>query len=172
MLFENPQIDIESLPKVQEVEYLPLQQKYKVLLIINSGVFFAMLAAAIQLVLMNVEEGVPITVALPAFAGVALLWMLRLLGIFKGFPLKGYAIREHDIVFRTGWINRKITSIPFNRIQHSEVRQSFLARFFKITKLKVFTAGGNTSDLAIHGLSHDEAVRIKDFLSKTISSHE
>jgi membrane protein YdbS with pleckstrin-like domain len=90
----------------------------------------------------------------------------------RGFPLKGYALREHDIVYKTGLIYRKNTTIPFNRIQHIEIRQSMIARMLGISKLKIFTAGGQGSGLFIHGLSPETAQQLKDFLSKTANQYE
>lgn len=172
MLFENQQIDTKGLPRLEDVEYILLLKNYKYLIIIQWTIFVLFLAGLFWVINVIQEENFPFWMILGFYSGLTVLYILRLFLIIKAFPLKGYALRQHDIIFRTGLIIRKITSIPFNRIQHSEVRQSFLARLLKITRLKIYTAGGSTSDLSIHGLSLDEAARIKDFLTKTISSHE
>ncbi|MCF8371914.1 MAG: PH domain-containing protein [Bacteroidales bacterium] len=172
MLFENQQIDTNKLPKLEEVEYLPLLNNYKYLVMIQWTIFVLFLAGLFLGFHTIQEESLPFISILGFYSGLTVLYILRLFLIIKAFPLKGYSLRQHDIIFRTGLIIRKITSIPFNRIQHSEVRQSFLARLLKITRLKIYTAGGSTSDLSIHGLSPNEAARIKDFLSKTVASHE
>jgi uncharacterized protein len=172
MLFENQQIQTDELPKIEDIDYLLLQKNYKYLQIIQWSLLWIFITGIFSLLIFVSEnEGIPLVVLISIYGGLALLYLLRLFVILKGFPLKGYALREHDILFRTGLIVRRITSVPLNRIQHSEVRQSFLARLLNITKLKIYTAGGSTSDLSIHGLTSDEAARIKDFLSKTISHY-
>lgn len=88
------------------------------------------------------------------------------------FPRKGYLLREKDISFQKGLIIYKVTSVPFNRIQHVEVNQGILAKFFKLSSIKLFTAGGNASDLSIPGLPTEVALNMKTFLSEKISEHE
>jgi membrane protein YdbS with pleckstrin-like domain len=102
-----------------------------------------------------------------------LLWnALRFTNIFLAFPVKAYLIRERDISYKKGWYNFKLTTIPFNRIQHVEIKQSFLQKLMKISTIKIFTAGGSTSDLSIPGLKNEKAQEIKEYLSQNISTHE
>jgi len=172
MLFENNTIDINQLPTQEKLVFETLKPAYKTVLYINWSLFFLLLSF------------IPFTIA-PIFEFHLLKWWLIVYyttGLIAylliitithlGFPLKGYALREHDIVYRTGFINRKITTVPFNRIQHSEIRQSMIARILGITKLKIFTAGGQGSGLYIHGLSPENAQQLKDFLSKNVNQYE
>ncbi|WP_350340360.1 PH domain-containing protein [Paraflavitalea speifideaquila] len=39
----------------------------------------------------------------------------------KAFSNKAYAIREKDVIYRSGWIIQSTHTCPFNRIQHSAV---------------------------------------------------
>ena len=89
-----------------------------------------------------------------------------------GFPKKGYLVREKDVSFQKGLLVFKSTSVPFNRIQHVEVNQGILAKIFKLSSVKIYTAGGNASDLSIPGLPVEVAANLKDFLSEKISEHE
>ncbi|MEO1438705.1 MAG: PH domain-containing protein [Bacteroidota bacterium] len=59
---------------------------------------------------------------------------------------------------------RKITTIPFNRVQHCEIKQGPIERLFNLKTLEVYTAGGATSDLKIPGLPDDRAQELKDFI--------
>jgi hypothetical protein len=81
-------------------------------------------------------------------------------------------VRENDISFQRGIITYKLTTIPFNRIQHVEVNQGVLPKIFRLSALKIFTAGGNASDLSIPGLPEEVAQKLKAFLSEKISEHE
>ena len=76
-------------------------------------------------------------------------------------PRKGYAVRNKDIVFRSGVFWRTVTAIPYNRIQHVEKDSAPLDRRYGIANLKIFTAGGAGGDLKIDGLSADVAERLR-----------
>lgn len=73
-----------------------------------------------------------------------------------GFPRRGYAVRERDITYRTGWLSRTTTTIPFGQIQHSELVQGPIGRLFNLKHLKLFTAGGG-GNLRIAGVDEAEA---------------
>ena len=83
-----------------------------------------------------------------------------------GFSRRGYALRERDLTYRKGWIFFSTTTLPFNRIQHTEVSQGPIEKKFDLCTLKIFTAGGSTSDLSIPGLEEEEAQQLRDFISK------
>lgn len=84
----------------------------------------------------------------------------------------GYAIRSHDVVHKHGVWWRTVTTIPFNRMQHCEISQGPIQNLFGLATLRVFTAGGSSSDLSIEGLEHDEARKVKDFIAGKISNKE
>ena len=174
MLFENNIIDTTTLPNIDNVKFKPLLKTYKKLLLINSIIFFAILGAIAFAVykLVDIENDIPDITIYITSAVLIFFFVVRLIFIQLGFPMKGYLLREHDIIYKSGLINRRIIAIPINRIQHSEIRQSYIARLLKIAKIKIFSAGGNTSDLSINGLSPELAQQIKDYLSKTISKNE
>ena len=89
-----------------------------------------------------------------------------------GFPKKGYLIREKDVSLQRGLITYKVTSVPLNRIQHVEISQGVLAKMLQLSSVKIYTAGGTSSDLTIPGLTEPEARKMKAFLSGKISEHE
>lgn len=92
---------------------------------------------------------------------------------YIGFRKKQYALRERDIIYRHGVIWRSNTVIPFNRVQHAEVSQGPLDRLFNLSRLRIYTAGGSSSDLSIPGLLPYDAERIKHFiLNRTVSDEE
>ena len=94
-------------------------------------------------------------------------WLIR-----ADYQIKGFALRAQDILFRRGVIFRREVSIPFNRVQHCEIKQGPIERMFNLKTLEIFTAGGQASDLSIPGLLPDEAQQIKDFVIKNASRHE
>lgn len=99
------------------------------------------------------------------------LWSL--LATIKGFHYKSYALREKDIVYNTGWLWRRVTTVPFNRVQHVSIDQGPVERNFDLSKLKIFTAGGNASDMTIPGLRPETANYLKEFIvKKTLADEE
>lgn len=88
-----------------------------------------------------------------------------------GFPKRGYILRERDITYSKGWLFHSVTTIPFNRIQHSDVSQGPIERKFKLSTLKIYTAGGSSSDLSIPGLEAGEAQILREFISKKVGLH-
>jgi uncharacterized protein len=171
MLFENNSIETSDLPRFEEQSFQPLKKAYLKLIVIQWTVFILFPAAGL-IYLSFFNDTLTDSLLIYFWIGLASFYLIRLLIIFAGFKRKGFLLREHDILYRSGIIVFKVTAVPYNRIQHSEIRQGFLSRLFRISKLKIFTAGGAASDLAINGLVPDEAQRMKDFLSKTVSSYE
>ena len=51
-------------------------------------------------------------------------------------------------------MRRRVTTVPFNRVQHAAVNTGPLDRYFGLARLEVYTAGGQTADLSLEGLPH------------------
>ena len=81
-----------------------------------------------------------------------------------GFKKKGFAFRAHDVLFRSGIIATNTIVIPYNRIQHVALHESFISRIFGLAKVEIFTAGASSSDLEIAGIENEEAENIKQLL--------
>ena len=87
---------------------------------------------------------------------------------YKGYHNMGYAVREKDILFKSGVIFKNTIVIPFNRVQHSEITQGPIDRWYGLYELNIYTAGGSGSDLNIPGLRQDNALKIKDFFNQNV----
>lgn len=99
------------------------------------------------------------------------LLLLTLFVAYKEYFVRGYVLREHDITYRHGWLFHHELTVPFNRIQHTEINQGPIDRLFNLCELEIFTAGGASSDLSISGLDPDDAARIKEFVSGNVATH-
>ena len=86
----------------------------------------------------------------------------------KSFPRRGYLVREHDITFRKGWLFRSRVTVPFNRVQHSEVVQGPLLRWKGLSTLKVYTAGSSGANLSISGLDEEVAQMLRQTINERI----
>ncbi len=77
---------------------------------------------------------------------------------------RGFAIREKDIHYKSGVIWKKTVSLPFNRIQHVGLESGPVERFFKLTTLKFFSAGGSKADMKIPALTFERSKRLREFV--------
>ncbi len=172
MLFNNNEIDINQLPTIENLSFEPLMPQYRKVMYINWSLFFLLLPGLPFLAEIIFETKLNFWWFIVFYALIVIIYITGLVIINMGFPVKGYALREHDIVYRSGYLNRRIITVPFNRIQHTEIRQSMIARMLGLSKLKIFTAGGHNSGLYIHGITPEKAQQLKDFLSKTVNNYE
>lgn len=167
--FTNSEISIDSLPQYQEVSLHSVSLKLKrklyfqnslliLLLGVGGGVFFVFEPDKLNIVI-----------------GIAILVMLLIIR-FLDISLKqknyGYALREKDILFRSGYLINRTVIIPYNRVQHLAIHRSFLDKQFGISSINIFTAGGSSSDIKIPGLEPDLAAQINEMITLKISENE
>lgn len=161
-IFQNTQIDLALLPAVRDLEWKPLQSSYRRLLLLSTALWCAIFIAGITIAIPVVP--LPTWIPLLAYVIVIAFTLLQLLFIVKGFPYKGYGLRMHDILYKSGWLYKKQIAVPFNRIQHVDIRQGVFERAFGLSKLNIYTAGGQGSDITIPGLMDEEAQRLKEYI--------
>jgi membrane protein YdbS with pleckstrin-like domain len=163
--FINPQIEQDGLPAVADITYHPVERNYLKVRILTSFIIGFLLLALYVVFIFTQPEDTPSWFVPSAGILLALLIVLLLVSSYKGYYRMGYALRQKDIVFKKGWLWKSNTMIPFKRVQHSEVNQNPIERFFGLAKLKVFTAGGTASDLSIAGLTPQKAEQLKVFIT-------
>jgi len=163
MAFSNLPLDLDTLPAAADLELTALPEAHRREILVQS-----IITLGIMLLLALIPQLI-LAIPAPVRAGLlAIPVMILVVGILVTAMLmirvryKGYAMREHDMVFRTGLFWRKTTVLPFNRIQHAEVTHGPLQRRFGLATLKFFTAGGATVDLNIEGIEAGEAERLRE----------
>jgi len=169
MIFENHEINIDALPKVEMGTFQQLDENYLVVKYIGSFIFFLILGFGLIMSYFLTD----VTEVKGLFWGLVGLWIIWAIASFVltnlGYKIRGYILRDKDLVHRKGVIFKTLTTIPFNRVQHCEVSQGIIQRMFDLHTLQIFTAGGSNSDLSIPGLKADTAQRIKEFIiNKTV----
>ena len=80
-----------------------------------------------------------------------------------GFARRGYAVRERDITYQTGWLVRNTITVPYVMVQHSELSQGPVSRWFGLNHIKLFTAGGS-GNLRIAGLQEERAQALREVI--------
>lgn len=158
--FTNNALNITDLPRLEELKYYALNPKYlSVSMIYRSIIFLPIIGFAV----LNYFEPVPFFIEIFS-AGIAIILIIFMLGYFSFFK-KGYAIREKDLSYKSGLIFHKITTVPLNRIQHTEVVHGPIARIFGLAFVKIYTAGGSASDMVIPGIATQEAEQIREYIN-------
>lgn len=162
MAFTNVQIDPAELPQAAELslQRLPAAHRREIL---AQSVITVVILMLPSLVLMAtpVTSRIGNAVFLPPALVLGFGALFTTLALVR-YRHKGYALRTHDVAFRTGLFWRKTTILPFDRVQHAEVTQGPLQRRFGLATLKFFTAGGSSVDLKIEGLLLEEAERLRE----------
>lgn len=170
--FSNQVVLPDHLPPLEVQDFVALEKKYKRLKLIRVSILLLVALCVFFLLAIFSLDALPVKVwiGVPAFLVVFFVW--RFVFVMLNFPTKGYLLREQDVSYRSGLLFYKLTSIPFNRIQHVEVSQSMLEKSFGLSRIKIFTAGGSVSDLSIPGLLPEKAHQIESFLLSKLSTHE
>lgn len=164
--FSNQQVDLENIAQSSKLLFELLEKDYlKVSLIISAIFCFALLIGG-GITFMKLQGSLNAwqTYLLPTILLLLICFILFM--TYMGFHYKSYALRENDIVYQRGYIYRSKTIIPFNRVQHCEVNQGPIDRMFGLSELKIFTAGGSSSDMRIPGLTTETANNLKQFIAR------
>lgn len=168
MTFTNPEVDLSELPAAEDVTLQPVHRRYRGLLRIEWAIS-AVALAAIALALIFFIPALRATGGwLFVAAAAVLLIAFYLLVLEKAFPYMTYAVREHDILYQSGWIVRTLRVCPFNRVQNCSVRSGPLERKAALATLVLYTAGSEGADLRIPGLPQEEADRLRQFILSKI----
>lgn len=168
--FQNQTLDINHLPKFEQVEGHPVDKAYLIVLRILY-IFWFVLLFSIAITL-EILAGLPQLVFYPILGGLLILFSLSSIEVEKGFPRRKFGIREKDIIFQNGYFVFKQTILPYKRIQHVEIKQGPLFKAFNLFTLKVYTAGSSAGDLSIAGLNKNDADKLKAQILKVADLNE
>jgi membrane protein YdbS with pleckstrin-like domain len=128
--------------------------------LIGSGIWFLLLAGALTLGWFLVGHwlfvaGLVVVVALAAWrASVAV----------RAVRAWGYAERDTDLLVRHGLLIRRLSIVPYARMQFVDVTAGPLERAFGLATVQLHTASA-ASDARIPGLVPEEAARLRDRLT-------
>jgi membrane protein YdbS with pleckstrin-like domain len=170
--FTNSVLLPENLPEIESPSFTGLNRKYLIILYIRMLIALLFLSGAFITFIVLSGDNIPIKITFLIAGAIVLVIAFSAVLTILGFPKKGYLVREKDVSFQRGLITYKVTSVPLNRIQHVEVNQGILEKMLKLSSVKIYTAGGTSSDLTIPGLTESDAQKLKAFLSGKISAHE
>lgn len=162
----NHQIDADTIDRIDELRYEPVSPKYKSVQTASAAIVYALLAAvALLLLLADTPWWCIVAEALIVVSFIINLAILR-----KAYRFKGYALREHDITYRSGVIFPKITTVPFSRVQQVGISQNPVSKFFGLCAVDVVNGAQGLSSLVIHGLTQEKADRIKCVITQRLNN--
>lgn len=160
MAFVNLQVSMADLPVAAELEFEPMAEAYEKEVKTQQAIIW------LPLLLLSF---LPFLITQFFFLLLIPAFMLLLAGlisrlVIKKAQLKGVALREHDMAYRSGLYWQKTVMLAFNRVQHVEVSSGPLQRKYGLASLKFFTAGGSSVDLKVDGLSRERAEQIRAYI--------
>ncbi len=163
MEIKHLQLHWEDLPKAENVVFQPVEKNYLKIIYAEWLIFYAtILIAAIAIFYFVKDIQTPVIIMSVAIVFVLLVSLTFFLAN-KAFAFKAYAIREKDVMSRSGWLFQKLQVIPIDKIQHCVVRTGPLEKKFDLASLKLFTAG-QQSDITLSGLKAEQAEQLKEWI--------
>lgn len=99
-----------------------------------------------------------------AVAVVLVLGAWRAVAIVRAVRAWGYAERENDLLVRHGLLVRRLSIVPYSRMQFVDVSAGPLERAFDLATVQLHTAAA-ASDARVPGLRPAEAARLRDRLT-------
>lgn len=169
MKLVHPQITWEEIPQHKDVVLQPVEKNYKKVLLIEWGILWLIVSSVAVTLILFIDSLQSTPVIVQSIAGILLLSGFHFFLINKAFPQMAYAMREHDVLFRKGWLFQQLHIVPISKIQHCIIRKGPLERRYQLASLQLFTAtNASSADIKIGGLTEEQAERLKEWvLSKT-----
>ncbi len=134
------------------------------------------LAGAVPVVLFGLGGAIALSLAasppwgltaIVAAGALAAVWW-RLAG--RRWQAWGYAERERELVIRRGVLVRRLTIVPYGRMQFVDVEQGPLARALGVSTVQLHTAAAAT-DARIPFVPEADATRLRDRLTALGEAH-
>ena len=166
--FDNTVIDLEQLPQYETIDYTDLHKDYGKIVQMNTLIFILIgiaISVAIYFIFDDVER-------FYFMAGV--IFLSTLIGCFPllTYKKKKYAFRKHDVLYKKGLIFKSTNIVPYIRLQHVVIKQGWYAKRLGLAVLELHTAANDSVDVAIPGLTLEEAERWKSFLLNRLQELE
>ena len=167
MEFSNQTISPNDLPSIEGVTFIPLEKDYLLVERISfylSQALILAIAVPVFLLVDNLHDSMIIFIAIGIFL---ILSVLSFVATGLSFKFSGYALRERDLLFKSGWLKRRIRIVVRSRIQHVSVQSGPIERKFGLSSVSIFTAGSSEADFTIKGIKEQTALGIKEWIGKS-----
>lgn len=146
----------------------PLDPRHLSVLRIRFGIAGLVLAPGLVWGALELAERWPVPAWATIGAGALLILAAILLLPGRRYRAWGYRMGEDELVVKHGLMIRKVTLVPFGRVQHIDVARGPLQRMFDLATLVLHTAGTRGAAVRLPGLPHEEADRMREHVRAKI----
>lgn len=164
----NKQLNVDNIDRIDQLNYEPLERKYIKVQILGA-IFFYIILMALPWLILLADDFSHRTILL-----VVLEFLTLIIGVIhisllpKAFTYKGFAIREHDITYRSGIFFPSVVTIPFCKIQQVSIQQNPISRIFNLYSVDVVNGAQMLAETSIPGLTEKKANEIKALLTERV----
>ncbi len=169
--FTNHLVPLEHIPDVGQASFQPLEPAYLTVRRITFAILFVIALVGVIAIFVFNPKARLWWAMLGAGGGLSLLSVLYLVADTWSFRLSGYALREHDLVYKKGWWVRVQKIVPFNRVQHLSLESGLIERKYGLACLHIYTAGSAQADFTLRGVKQEVAEKLKDWITNHIQDH-
>ena len=163
--FYNNWISLDTIPQATEADFIPVESEY--LYVRLSSVLLVAIVSGLGVATFILFSSFTWAQKLYILAGFLVLILLWAWLVYMEFKCRGYAIRDQDIAYRSGYIFRRRQYIPFRRVQHCKITEGLIERLFNFSTVVISAAG---DDIVIHGLRPDDAQNLQQFINEKVDS--
>jgi len=149
-----------ALALVDERPLTPLHPDHVKVLRLGA-LLIAVPLALVALVLESSGLPVPGMALVPAVLAIG--WIV-LLAPMRRYHARGYDMAEDRLQVVKGLLFRADTVVPFGRVQHLDVEQNPLERWYGLATLTLHTAGTHNSSVSLPGLTHENALAMREVI--------
>ena len=165
--FSNNQVFVSVLPDWQEVHFEHISPKYKTVVLIQYLILIAVFLSVLFGVFWIKDDAWNMTYLYILLGGLGFFILLMVISVWS-LRYWGYALREQDMLYRSGIFTKSVKIIPFKQIQHVDIKEGAVSRLFKLSSIELHTAGVGEG-LKVPGIEASQVAYIQDYISKKIS---
>lgn len=161
----------ENIDRVENLTYVPLERRYlKVQFVKTAMAYIGLMLLPVFLLFITEDPAGRNAIIICAESVLLAAAAVNMLFLPKAYAYKGFAIREHDITYRSGIIFPKTVTIPFCKVQQVSVRQTQVTRMFGLYAVDIVNGAQFLAETTIPGLTKEKADRIKALLIERIDN--
>ncbi len=155
--------------RAEDEDLEPLDPAYVSAMRVSALLFWfpALIGALIADAALEASElGIPFGIVSAAVLVLALVFVIRV--PMRRYHSRGYHMSGDRLRVVRGILWHYDTIVPFGRVQHIDVNQGPVERFFDIATLTLHTAGTHNASVHLPGLKHQAATRMRETIRERI----
>lgn len=165
-MFKNSALDLDgvNIAPLDTLEMHRIVPAYKWVILFNYAILL-LISNALIFGFYQLEDEIAMQTQLIVYTIASAIIILFLSITLIGFKYRKYALRDHDIVYESGWLIFNQVVVPYNRLQYVNISQGLLMRQLNLGTIVLHTAGNDREALKISGLDYEMALKIKTIVA-------